>query len=103
MCKRLEETPFQAAPPQDLPLQRCYVGYEHLIENVGRIRHIPGVIIHGRYDLVCPIRNAWDLHRAWPEAELTIVPDAGHTMFELGTRTCLLAATEAFKRIRRED
>jgi proline iminopeptidase len=75
----------------------------YLIENVGRIRHIPGVIIHGRYDLVCPIRNAWDLHRAWPEAELTIVPDAGHTLFELGTRNRLLAATEAFKRIRRED
>ncbi len=70
-----------------------------LLENVGKIRHIPGVIIHGRYDLVCPIANAWDLHRAWPEAELTIVPNAGHAGLEVGTRSRLLEATEAFKRI----
>ena len=70
---------------------------------VDRIRHIPGVIIHGRYDLVCPVRNAWDLHRAWPEAELAIVPNAGHAAMEPGTRSRLLQATEDFKRIEATD
>ena len=49
-----------------------------LIEDIGRIRHIPTVIIHGRYDVVCPVKNAFDLHAAFQEAELRIVPDAGH-------------------------
>jgi len=71
----------------------------YLLEQVPRIRHIPGVIIHGRYDLVCPIRNAWDLHRAWPEARLEIIPDAGHVALELGTTAALVAATEEFKRL----
>src|SRR5579883_149984 len=71
-----------------------------LLENIHRIRHLPGTIIHGRYDVVCPMRNAWDLHRAWPEAELIIVPDAGHTALEVGTRSRLLEATEAFKRVK---
>ena len=44
-----------------------------LIEDVGRIRHIPAVIVQGRYDIVCPMRSAWDLHKAWPEADLRIV------------------------------
>jgi len=70
-----------------------------LLENVGKIRHLPGVIIHGRYDVVCPIKNAWDLHRAWPEAELKIVPDAGHAAMHVGTRSRLIEATEAFKRL----
>ncbi|HVY81310.1 MAG TPA: prolyl aminopeptidase, partial [Steroidobacteraceae bacterium] len=48
-----------------------------LIEDVGKIRHIPAVIVQGRYDVVCPARSAWDLHKAWPEADLRIVPDAG--------------------------
>jgi proline iminopeptidase len=75
----------------------------YLLEHVRKIRHIPGVIIHGRYDLVCPIRNAWDLHRAWPEAEFSIVPNAGHAAMEPGTRTRLIEATEAFKRIEARD
>jgi proline iminopeptidase len=70
-----------------------------LLENVPKIRHIPGVIVHGRYDVVCPVSNAWDLHRAWPEAELTIVPDAGHAAMHVGTRSRLIEATEAFKRL----
>lgn len=75
----------------------------YLLEHVHRIRHIPGVIIHGRYDLVCPVRNAWDLHRAWPEAELSIVPNAGHAAMEPGTRSRLIQATEDFKRIKATD
>jgi proline iminopeptidase len=69
-----------------------------LIEDVGRIRHIPGVIVQGRYDVVCPMRTAWDLHRAWPEADLRIVADAGHSAFEAGTTHELVEATDRFSR-----
>jgi len=67
-----------------------------LIENVGRIRHIPAVIVQGRYDIVCPMRSAWELHRAWPEADLRIVPDAGHSAFESGNTHELIKATDRF-------
>jgi proline iminopeptidase len=69
-----------------------------LLQDVGRMRHIPGVIVQGRYDVVCPLRSAWDLHRAWPEAQLRIVPDAGHSAFEAGITRELVAATERFAR-----
>jgi len=68
----------------------------YLIENVGRIRSIPGVIVQGRYDVVCPIMSAWDLHRAWPEAQLKIIPDAGHSISEPGIVDALVAATDRF-------
>ena len=67
-----------------------------LIENVGRIRQIPAVIVQGRYDVVCPVRSAWDLHTAWPEADLRIVPDAGHSAFEPGNIHELVSATDRF-------
>ena len=66
----------------------------YLIENVDRIRQVPGVIVQGRYDVVCPVTSAWDLHRAWPEAELQIIPDAGHSIMEPGIRSALVAATD---------
>ena len=69
----------------------------YLIENVGKIRHVPGVIVQGRYDVVCPMRSAWDLHRAWPEAELHITPDAGHSIMEPGNLTALIDATDRFR------
>jgi proline iminopeptidase len=69
----------------------------YLIENVGRIRHIPCVIVQGRYDVVCPAENAWELHRAWPEAELIIVPDAGHSITEPGIIGALVEATDRFR------
>ncbi len=72
----------------------------YLIENVGSIRAIPGVIVQGRYDVVCPIRSAWDLHRAWPEADLQIVPDAGHSISEHGIIDALVGATDRFGRAR---
>jgi proline iminopeptidase len=70
----------------------------YLIENVGKIRHIPGVIVQGRYDVVCPIMSAWDLHRAWPEAQLRIIPDAGHSISEPGIIDALVEATDNFAR-----
>ncbi|MFN4143157.1 alpha/beta hydrolase, partial [Aestuariivirga sp.] len=68
-----------------------------LIAEAHRLRGIPGIIIQGRYDVVTPARTAWDLHRAWPEAEFVMVPDAGHTATEPGTAEQLVKATETFR------
>jgi proline iminopeptidase len=68
-----------------------------LLNNVKAIRHIPTVIVQGRYDAVCPIVSADDLVQAWPEAEYRIIADAGHSAFEPGIRKALIGATEAFK------
>jgi proline iminopeptidase len=68
-----------------------------LLEDVARIRHIPATIIQGRYDVVCPATTAWDLHRAWPEADLRIVPDAGHSAFEPGNTHELVLATDRYR------
>ncbi len=70
-----------------------------LIDNVHRIRHIPGVIVHGRYDMVCPVANAFKLHKAWPEADFIVVPNAGHAAMEPGIRSALIEATDRFKDI----
>jgi len=70
-----------------------------LLDNVDRIRKIPAVIVQGRYDVVCPMRSAWDLHRAWPEAKLLIVPDAGHALTEPGIRSTLIAETDRMARL----
>ncbi|MGH8127628.1 MAG: prolyl aminopeptidase [Gammaproteobacteria bacterium] len=70
---------------------------DQLLRNVDRIRAIPGVIVQGRHDVVCPLRSAWDLHRAWPEADLRIVPDAGHSAFEPGNTHELIEATDRFR------
>lgn len=71
-----------------------------LLEDVARIRHIPATIVQGRYDLVCPIRSAWDLHRRWPEAELLIVPDAGHNSKEPGIAAGLVEATDKYRNLK---
>ncbi len=68
-----------------------------LLENVHKIKNIPGIIVQGRYDAVCPIISADDLHRAWPQAEYRIVPDAGHAAWEPGICQQLVAACERFK------
>lgn len=69
---------------------------EQLLLNVHRIRNIPAVIVQGRYDVVCPMVSAWELHQAWPEAEFIVVPDAGHSMSEAGIRSALIEATDKF-------
>jgi proline iminopeptidase len=69
---------------------------DQLLQNCDRIRHLPTVIIQGRYDIVCPMMSAWDLHQALPEATFTVVPDAGHSMTEPGIRSALLEATDKF-------
>ena len=69
---------------------------DQLLANVDRIRHIPGVIVQGRYDVVCPMKSAWELHRAWPEADLQVVGDAGHAASEKGILSALIEATDRF-------
>lgn len=69
---------------------------DQLIADVDRIRHIPATIVHGRYDVVTPLKIAWDLKRAWPEADFRIVPDAGHAMTEPGITHELIAATNRY-------
>jgi proline iminopeptidase len=73
-----------------------FMDENQLIENVDRIRHIPAVIVQGRYDVVCPVVSAWELANAWPEADLRIVADAGHAAFEPGNVHELIMATDAF-------
>lgn len=69
-----------------------------LLADVAKIRHIPGVIVHGRYDMVCPLDGAFALHRAWPESELHIIRDAGHSAAEPGIIDALVKATNDFAR-----
>jgi proline iminopeptidase len=67
-----------------------------ILDNIQTIQNIPCVIVQGRYDIPCPIKSAWDLHRAWPEAELFVIPDAGHAATEPGTLDALIRATDRF-------
>jgi len=69
---------------------------DQLIRNAGRLKDIPGIIVHGRYDVVTPVKIAFDLARAWPEADLRVVPDSGHAMSEPGIVHELIAATRIF-------
>ena len=78
-------------------VNRGFFAHENqLLDGVERIRHIPGVIVHGRYDVVCPIDTAFELHRRWPEADFKIVVDAGHSAYEPGITAELVAATDRF-------
>jgi proline iminopeptidase len=69
---------------------------DQLLRDAHRIRQIPGVIVQGRYDVVCPMESAWALHRAWPEADWVITPDSGHSAFEPPNSRALVAATDRF-------
>jgi proline iminopeptidase len=68
-----------------------------LLEGVDRIRHIPAVIVQGRFDVICPVRSAWELHRAWPEADLVVNPRAGHSMFDPENTAALVEACDRFR------
>lgn len=71
-----------------------------LLARMGRIGHIPGEIVQGRYDMICPARSAFELASAWPAARLTIIPDAGHSALEPGIRRALVAAVERLRTAR---
>ncbi len=74
---------------------------DSLLSHIGKIRHLPCSIVQGRYDMVCPAVSAFDLKRAWPEAELVVVPDAGHSAWDPGIRAHLVAAVARFAGMQR--
>ncbi len=73
---------------------------DQLLRGVRRIRHVPAVIVQGRYDVVCPMQTAWELHRAWPEADFRVVADSGHSALEPGITHELVSATDRFAGVR---
>lgn len=77
-------------------VHHCWLEEGQLLSDVGKIRHIPGVIVHGRYDMPCPLRFAWGLHKAWPEAEFHLIEGAGHAVSEPGILDQLIRATDKF-------
>ena len=76
-------------------VNECFIKENPLLNNIDVIRDIPTIIIHGRYDIVCPIQQTWELHQAWPETELNIVPMAGHAAGEPALIHALITATRA--------
>ncbi len=74
-------------------VNHAFLEPDQLIRDADRLRGIPGVIVHGRYDVICPVEQAWALRQAWPEADLKIVPDAGHAASEAGIMEALVDAT----------
>jgi proline iminopeptidase len=77
-------------------VNQSFLRPNQLLAEAGRLADIPGVIIHGRYDLICPLRSALELHQVWPRADLQVIPDAGHAAFEPGIARALVAATDRF-------
>ncbi|MES2104998.1 MAG: prolyl aminopeptidase [Pseudomonadota bacterium] len=71
---------------------------DQLLKNIGKIRHLPAVIVQGRYDVICPPVTAYRLHQAWPEARFYLIGDAGHAAMEPGIAAALVAATEQFRK-----
>lgn len=77
-------------------LHDAFLRPNQLLEDAHRLAGIPGTIVHGRYDAICPVENAWELHRAWDDSVLHITPGSGHSAGELETRTALVDATDRF-------
>jgi proline iminopeptidase len=84
-------------------LHRGFMQEDQLIRDIARIRHLPAVIVQGRYDVVCPPASAHRLHQAWPGAKLHMIADAGHAAAEPGIAAALIAATEQFRKRRAFD
>jgi proline iminopeptidase len=82
---------------------RGFLEPDQLLRDVGRIAHLPAVIVQGRYDVICPPLSAYRLHQAWTGSRLRMIPDAGHGALEAGIARALVAATEQFKRYGRFD
>jgi proline iminopeptidase len=80
-------------------VNRCFLEEGQLLRDLGRIRHLPAVIVQGRYDVICPPATAQELADAWPEAEFVIVPDAGHSAMEPGIKHALVAATDRMRNL----
>jgi len=79
-------------------VNNCFFPTEnYILENINKIRHIPTVIVQGRYDIVCPMVSAWELHKAFPEAEFIVIPDAGHSITEPGITSALVDAMDRIR------
>ena len=74
-------------------VNNAFLTENQILRNASRLAGIPGIIVHGRYDVVCPVENAWQLHRAWPDSELHVISDAGHSATEPGIVDALIKAT----------
>ncbi len=74
-------------------MNHLFLEPNQLLRDICKIRHVPAVIVHGRYDMCCPVSNAWDLHKAWPESELFIAPKSGHSATEPDIVSYLIHAT----------
>ncbi len=79
-------------------VNNSFLEENQILRDAHRLRDIPGVIVHGRYDMVCPVESAWALSQAWPEARLEIIPDAGHSALEPGILSALVSATDEMAR-----
>ena len=75
-------------------VNQAFLQPNQLLDEASRLAEIPGIIVHGRYDMICPLRSAWDLAAVWPKASLEVIPDAGHAAFEPGIARALVAATD---------
>ena len=84
-------------------IHRAFLDEDQLMRDLGRIAHLPAVIVQGRYDVICPPLSAQRLYRAWPGARLRMIPDAGHGALETGIARALVGATEQFRRRGRFD
>jgi proline iminopeptidase len=102
LTAKKEVVDFFSDPHVALSLSRIEAHYfvnhiflkpDQILRDAYKLKNIPGVIVHGRYDVVCPFENAWDLHSVWPEAKLEIVPAAGHSASEPGIVNALIQAT----------
>lgn len=104
----LPPTPSAETAPESLMLSRlkvhlhylsngCFLKNMPLLSLIERFRHIPATIIHGRYDMVCPISTAYELHNAWPEAEFIVVDGAGHSAMEPGIISALVSTTNRYR------
>lgn len=78
-------------------MNNAFLEPNQLLENADVLEGIPGVIVHGRYDVICPVENAWQLHKAWKGSELSIQPNSGHSAGEIETRAALVRATDFYK------
>lgn len=77
-------------------INNAFLQPAQLLQDAHKLAGIPGVIVHGRYDVICPLENAWELHQRWPNSELQIIADAGHSAAEPATRAALVEATDHF-------
>jgi proline iminopeptidase len=107
-CGRLVPSGAASGPRTALALARLEAHYmthgaflqpNELVASVPRFRHVPGIIIHGRYDMLCPLQGAMELASEWPGSVLEIVPDAGHSALEPGITQRLVAATNRFREL----